>query len=113
MKTAVTNLNLLSQSLDRPLDCLMKHFLVDLGTNAFLKEDVVVLKGDVTSTIEQSVESFIKKYVQCGSCGNPETKLSAAKKSRTTMTCQACGNKTKLDAEDKVVKVWTKNTKNM
>ena len=51
-KTAVNNLAMLSQALNRPINSLIKHFLVDLGTRAVFKDDVAVLKGNVTSTIE-------------------------------------------------------------
>ena len=104
LKTAITNLHLLSQALDRPLDCFIKHFLVDLGTNAFLKNDVAVLKGDVSSSKNKvlnlsSKNMFNEDFVA--------TRRQNCLHQRKT-ACQACGNITKLEIapDDKVVKVW-------
>ena len=36
------------------------------------------------------LEAFIKKYVQCYSCGNPETTI-RVKKEFITLKCKACG----------------------
>ena len=108
VKIAITNLPLLSKALDRPVGSLLKHFFVDLGTNGVWKDDVAVLKGDLRDTIEDSVESFISRYVSCGHCGNPETTLVTNKK-KVEMRCKACGQATRLDVDDKVVKAWIKS----
>jgi hypothetical protein len=40
--------------------------------------------------LSELLEGFIKKYVQCYSCGNPETTI-RVKKEFITLKCKACG----------------------
>ena len=47
------------------------------------------------------LEGFIKKYVQCYSCGNPETQIKI-KKENITLKCKACGAVSEVDPRHKL-----------
>ncbi len=112
LKTSVNNLALLSLALDRPMDSLIKHFARDLNTSVFAKDSEILLKGDVSKGIEDSVETYIERYVTCPSCGNPETHLvngPSVSLKRLKQKCDACGDVWRIDHEDRVIKAWAKS----
>ena len=47
------------------------------------------------------MEGFIKKYVQCYSCGNPETVV-RLKRDLVSLKCKACGAVSDVDARHKL-----------
>ena len=46
--------------------------------------------------LDELLELFIKKYVQCHQCGNPETRIKI-RKDNIHLMCKACGNKSDVD----------------
>ena len=46
--------------------------------------------------LDELLELFIKKYVQCHACGNPETRIKI-RKDNIHLMCKACGNKSDVD----------------
>ena len=46
--------------------------------------------------LDELLELFIKKYVQCHACGNPETQIKI-RKDNIHLMCKACGNKSNVD----------------
>ncbi len=54
------------------------------------------------------LQAFIKKYVQCYSCGNPETVIKI-KKDFISLKCKACGAVSDVDMRHKVNTFILKN----
>lgn len=46
--------------------------------------------------LDELLELFIKKYVQCHQCGNPETRIKI-RRDNIHLMCKACGNKSDVD----------------
>jgi hypothetical protein len=53
-------------------------------------------------------QGFIKKYVQCYSCGNPETVVKV-RKENISLKCKACGAVSDVDARHKLNTYILKN----
>ena len=55
---------------------------------------------------------FIRQYVRCNACGNPETipEVTGKKKNMSiTLKCISCGRLTPLDSTDRFVKYMTQH----
>ena len=52
---------------------------------------------------------FIKKYVQCYGCGNPETKILISKTQMISLKCDASGFVSDVDMKDKLTTFILKN----
>ncbi|KAI3815338.1 hypothetical protein L1987_15003 [Smallanthus sonchifolius] len=55
------------------------------------------------------LENFIKKYVQCYGCGNPETEILITKTQMVQLKCAACGFVSDVDMRDKLTSFILKN----
>ena len=60
-------------------------------------------------TLSEVLEGFIKKFVQCYSCGNPETVIEVDKRDFITLTCKACGHVSDVDPRHKLNTFIIKN----
>ena len=90
--TVVDNTADICESLRRDAKIIAKFLSKDLGRPVQVKNSCWIMHGDVsTQTIQDAVFAYIKIYVLCGVCGNPETVMSPKK-----LTCKSCGNETKL-----------------
>jgi translation initiation factor 5 len=58
--------------------------------------------------LSEVLEIFIKKYVQCYSCGNPETVIKIRKEC-IFLKCKACGHTSDVDMRDKLTGFIVKN----
>ena len=54
------------------------------------------------------LQNFIKKYVQCYACGNPETVVKI-KKENIYLKCKACGNISDVDMRHRLNTYILKN----
>lgn len=61
-----------------------------------------------TTKLKESLEKFIKTYVQCYSCGNPETMVKV-KKDFISLKCKACGEVSDVDMRHKLNTFILKN----
>jgi translation initiation factor 5 len=93
---------------DNPCADLVTYFGQQLSANS--KYDKKTSGAYVTGNQNQAelqklVFSFIKKFVSCGACGNPETNVSYAgpkKKQDIILTCISCGMKSTVDPMEKL-----------
>lgn len=96
IKTVCTNIILLAKSLDRPAAYLLKYFGTELGANVKIVKDIYIINGQHDSDkLLTLLYSFIKRFVLCTKCSNPETILSVNKKV-IDQKCLACGHATTL-----------------
>lgn len=104
IKTVVPNLTVVAQQLERPGSYLIKFFGFELGaqTNIDPKDDRWIINGAHESTkLQDLLDVFIKKFVLCHKCKNPETRVEI-KDDRITLDCKACGVRSAVDLRHKL-----------
>ena len=103
-RTVVANLPSVAQSLARPPAYVIKYFGFELGaqTNIDPKDDRWIVNGaHEASKLQDYLDGFIKKYVLCKDCQNPETVVSV-KDGNILLDCKACGQRTQADMRHKL-----------
>lgn len=104
IKTVVVNLTSVAQSLERPGAYLIKFFGFELGaqTNIDPKDDRWIINGAHESAkLQDLLDIFIKKFVLCHKCKNPETRTEI-KDERIYLDCKACGVRSDVDLRHKL-----------
>jgi len=89
----------------------LKFLGFELGaqTNFDSKTGTSIVNGAHNANVLMTlIESFIKQYVQCYSCSNPETVISV-KKERVLLKCKACGHVSEVVSDHKLNNYITKN----
>ncbi|QQP41091.1 Eukaryotic translation initiation factor 5like, partial [Caligus rogercresseyi] len=101
IKTVIPNMADVARSLGRPPTYTTKYFGCELGaqTLADNKNDRYIVNGlHDANRLQDILDGFIKKFVLCEKCDNPETVL-MVKKGLIGASCKACGHVyTSLDA---------------
>jgi len=92
-KTIIKNFKEILDTLRRSEKHLSKYFFKQLATPGIIKGNALVLQRRVPEKLLQSkLEDYIKEYVYCKACGNPDTKI--VKEGRVIfIVCEACGAK--------------------
>ncbi|KAK3322130.1 domain found in IF2B/IF5-domain-containing protein [Apodospora peruviana] len=93
IKTVVVNLSSVAQSLARPGSYLIKYFGFELGaqTNIDPADDRWIINGaHEASKLQELLDGFIKNFVLCKPCQNPETDVHI-NGGNITLDCKACG----------------------
>lgn len=91
IKTVITNMVAISKSLDRPPSYPLKYFGCELGAQVTMNLDQYVVNGSHDpEKLLQLLYGFIKKFVLCTKCNNPETILTI-KNDKIGQRCIACG----------------------
>ncbi|BDA48496.1 Eukaryotic translation initiation factor 5 [Coccomyxa sp. Obi] len=111
IKTNVVNNVEVAKALERPPDYLVKFYGCELGaqTKYDKKSGTSIVNGaHDTSKLCELLESFIKKYVQCYSCGNPETVVKI-RKDNIFLKCKACGAVSDVDMRHRLNTYILKN----
>ena len=76
IKTNVENNVDIARALERPPEYILKYFGTELGAQTKFDKSSgtsIVNGAHDAARLSEILEGFIKKYVQCYSCGNPET----------------------------------------
>lgn len=98
-KTVVENLVNIAKTVGRHPEMIQKFYSIQLGTAFIMKHQRYVLNGTYTNAqMQQCLDEFMKLYVLCSVCSNPETDVYKQK-----LSCRACGAKTILK-DDKLRK---------
>lgn len=111
IKTVVANLPSVAQSLARPPSYVIKFFGFELGaqTNTNPKDDRWIINGaHQADKLQESLDTFINKFVLCKDCKNPETEF-VIKDGRILLDCKACGQRTAVDLRHKLSGFILKN----
>ncbi|OAA68008.1 Translation initiation factor IF2/IF5 [Niveomyces insectorum RCEF 264] len=111
IKTVVTNLSSVAQSLARPGSYLIKYFGFELGaqTNIDPPDDRWIINGAHDSAkLQDYLDGFITKFVLCKKCKNPETVVQI-KDGRIWLDCKACGQRSEVDLRLKLSGFILKN----
>jgi len=100
IKTVVVNMVEIARALKRPPIYPTKYFGCELGAQiqVDIKNQRYIVNGSHTAErLQELLSGFIKKYVLCNACSNPETNLQV-KKQNILATCSACGHTGTIDA---------------
>jgi len=91
IKTVITNMVAVARSIDRPPSYPLKYFGCELGAQVTMNLDQYVVNGSHDpKKLLNLLYSFIKKFVLCTKCNNPETSLTI-KGDKIGQKCIACG----------------------
>jgi len=95
IKTVIVNMVEIAKSLGRPPTYPTKYFGCELGAQTqfdFKDERFIVNGSHEANKLQDLLDGFIKKFVLCPECDNPETVLAVqTKKSILSQSCKACG----------------------
>nr|CCC93478.1 unnamed protein product [Trypanosoma congolense IL3000] len=104
IKTVFPNIHDVCLAINRPEEVLMKFFQSEIGAQRTVleKDDKFLIMGSHTEErVQEKVYDFIRRFVLCRSCRNPETQLSVERNKKgaphISMSCGACGKSMKLD----------------
>ncbi|KAI0987508.1 hypothetical protein GJ496_009142 [Pomphorhynchus laevis] len=98
IKTAVVNMSPIAKALNRLPEYTTKYFGCELGAQVqmYPKEDRWIVNGAHDgSKLQSLLANFIKKFVLCENCDNPETNL-IVNKNDISQKCLACGHLTPI-----------------
>lgn len=96
IKTVLVNVTPVAKALDRSPSYVTKFFGCELGaqTQMYPKDDRYIVNGaHDCEKLQNLLDGFIKRFVLCPKCENPETKLSVRKRNggEIHQVCVACG----------------------
>jgi len=113
VKTVIPNMVDIARALGRPPTYCTKYFGCELGaqTQFDFKNDRYIVNGShEASKLQDMLDGFIKKFVLCEQCENPETVIKVnSKKAIITASCKACGHVFQLDMRHKLTTFIIKN----
>ncbi|KAH9623940.1 hypothetical protein KSS87_009604 [Heliosperma pusillum] len=112
IKTNIVNMVDIAKALARPPSYTTKYFGCELGAQSKFDEKTgtsLVNGSHDTAKLAGLLEIFIKKYVQCYGCGNPETEVLITKSQMIQLKCAACGFMSDVDMRDKLTSFIIKN----
>ncbi|XP_075049049.1 eukaryotic translation initiation factor 5 [Mixophyes fleayi] len=113
IKTVIVNMVDVAKALNRPPTYPTKFFGCELGaqTQFDVKNDRYIVNGShEANKLQDMLDGFIKKFVLCPECDNPETDLHVnAKKQTIGNSCKACGYRGMLDTNHKLCTFILKN----
>ncbi|XP_055879053.1 eukaryotic translation initiation factor 5-like [Biomphalaria glabrata] len=113
IKTVIVNMTEVAKALSRPPTYPTKFFGCELGaqTQFDTKNDRYIVNGSHTDEkLQTLLDGFIKKFVLCPGCSNPETNLVVQVKRGTILQrCIACGYNGSVDMRHKLTTFILKN----
>jgi len=95
IRTVITNMSAISRSLHRPASYPTKFFGCELGAQVTMNNEFVVNGSHDPDKLLNLLYAFIRKFVLCKKCKNPETNLNIAN-GRIGQKCIACGYDTEI-----------------
>jgi len=117
IKTVIVNMADVAKALNRPATYPTKFFGCELGAQTQFdhkNERFIVNGSHDAGKLQDLLDGFIRKYVLCPECDNPETDLLInAKKEIISQTCKACGYHGLLTVHHKLNTFILKNPPNI
>jgi len=106
IKTILVNITDIAKSLDREAIVIAKFFGFELGSQVTIndKNNKYIINGrHDDEKLEHYLHIFIRKYVLCGKCKNPETFFFGKGPNKDLyMECKACGYITQNDQTHRI-----------
>lgn len=117
IKTVIVNMSEVAKALSRPPTYPTKYFGCELGAQTqfdFKNERFIVNGSHDAVKLQDLLDGFIRKFVLCPECDNPETDLIvSAKRGTISQGCKACGFHGPLEFNHKLNTYILKNPPNM
>lgn len=117
IKTVIVNMAEVAKALGRPPTYPTKYFGCELGAQTqfdFKNERFIVNGSHDASKLQDLLDGFIRKFVLCPECDNPETDLIVSLKRNTiSQGCKACGYHGLLESNHKLMTFILKNPPNL
>ena len=92
--TTLDNIVEVAADLNRPAEMLLKYLTKTIGTS--LTPPCTLPGHRDKHQVASVLDKYIREFVMCQACGNPETAISV-RKDRVKLTCQACGSSTRRE----------------
>jgi len=111
IKTVLVNMVDVARALARPPTYVTKYFGCELGaqTQYDIKNERYIVNGNHDAAkLQDMLDGFIKKFVLCEKCDNPETVMKV-KKNMIGASCKACGHIYTMDMRHKLTTFIVKN----
>uniref|UniRef100_A0A182YEB8 Eukaryotic translation initiation factor 5 n=1 Tax=Anopheles stephensi TaxID=30069 RepID=A0A182YEB8_ANOST len=117
IKTVIVNMAEVARAIGRPATYPTKYFGCELGAQTQFdhKNERFIVNGSHDATkLQDLLDGFIRKFVLCPECDNPETDLIvSSKKGTISQGCKACGFHGPLEVNHKVNTFIIKNPPNV
>lgn len=117
IKTVIVNMAEVAKALGRPPTYPTKYFGCELGAQTqfdFKNERFIVNGSHDAVKLQDLLDGFIRKFVLCPECENPETDLLVStKKNTVSQGCKACGYHGLLVSNHKLMTYILKNPPNL
>jgi translation initiation factor 5 len=89
--TELSNIKSISDQLGDDIELIIKYIKKKINTNITKKNNIYIINKIITKNeLEDFLEEYIKLFVLCKACGNPEFSKTNTKKEEIR-TCKACG----------------------
>jgi translation initiation factor 5 len=111
IKTVIANMTDIAKALARPPTYPTKYFGCELGaqTHFDLKNERYIVNGEHDANkLQDTLDGFVRKFVLCPACDNPETTLTV-KRQTIHSKCKACGHSFIIDPKHKLSTFIIKN----
>jgi len=111
IKTVIVNMVDVARALSRPPTYVTKYFGCELGaqTQFDIKAERYIVNGcHDGAKLQDMLDGFIKRFILCEQCDNPETVLKV-RKNMIGASCKACGHQYVLDMRHKLTTFIVKN----
>jgi translation initiation factor 5 len=112
IKTVVCNINEIGERVARNVEYIMRFLGHELAVTTKFKDEKWILTGASTQEkVQASIFDFIKKFVLCKACRNPETVIQVDEKKNINLQCKACSRVTPVDPLEKLCNLLIRNEK--
>jgi len=104
IRTIITNMGKIMKALDRPMEYGVKFIGYELGTKnkCNIEQNNCMFSGKHTEeSLSLQLDKFIKLYILCSKCKNPETSL-CVKNKIIVLNCKACGHVSTIKSLHKI-----------
>ncbi len=96
-KTIIKNFDQILTTLRSDKEFILKYFSKELAVPVSIEGKRLILYGKVPPRLFiEKLNTFVKKYVVCGECNRPDTKIKEVEKGIKIMICEACGARTPI-----------------
>ncbi|XP_033242147.1 eukaryotic translation initiation factor 5 [Drosophila miranda] len=113
IKTVLVNMAEVARAIGRPATYPTKYFGCELGAQTLFdhkNERFIVNGSHDVNKLQDLLDGFIRKFVLCPECDNPETNLTVSARNQTiSQSCKACGFHGLLKVNHKVNTFIVKN----
>jgi len=91
-RTVIKNFKEICETLRRDENFVAKYFSKELAVPVKTEGGILILQGKFDEkSLNERLDYFIKKYVICKECKQPDTKLESEGRGVVVMVCEACG----------------------